>query len=116
MGEQMATKESVLIAIVAAAGEPGLDRVQLQKSAFLVGEEFDGELPSDFYQFQPYMYGPFAQGVYADIERLSDGPMIQTFPGDDGRPFYRLAVSAAPETPGLSKRPRIAYQTNSRNG
>ncbi len=103
MGEQMATKESVLIAIVAAAGESGLDRAQLQKSVFLVGEEFDGELPSDFYQFQPYMYGPFAQRVYADIERLSDGPMIQTFPGDDGRPIYRLAVSAAPETPGLSE-------------
>jgi len=91
VGEQMASKENVLIAIVAAAGETGLDRAQLQKSVFLVGKEFDRELPSDFYQFQPYLYGPFAQGVYADIERLSDGPMIETFPGDDGRPFYRLA-------------------------
>jgi len=44
----MATKESVLIAIVAAAGESGLGRAQLQKSVFLVREEFDGELPSDF--------------------------------------------------------------------
>ena len=103
MSEEMATKESVLIAIVAAAGEAGLDRVQLQKSVFLVGEEFDEELPADFYQFRPYMYGPFAQGVYADIERLSDGPMIQTFPGDDGRPIYRLVSSAATEVPGLSK-------------
>lgn len=103
MGEQMVTKERILIAIVAAAGEGGLDRAQLQKSVFLVGEEFGGELPSDFYQFQPYMYGPFAQRVYADIERLSDGPMIQTFPGDDGRPFYRLADSEAPETLGLSE-------------
>lgn len=95
MGERVASKENVLIAIVAAAGEAGLDRVQLQKSVFLVGKEFDGELPSDFYQFQPYMYGPFAQGVYADIDRLSDGPMIETFPGDDGRPFYRFVSSNA---------------------
>jgi len=94
VSEQMASKENVLIAIVAAAGEAGLDRAQLQKSVFLVGEEFDGELPPDYYQFRPYMYGPFAQGVYADIDRLSDGPMIETFPGDDGRPFYRFVSSA----------------------
>lgn len=102
MGEQMATKESVLIAIVAAAGEAGLGRAQLQKSVFLVGEEFDGALPSNFYQFRPYMYGPFAQGVYADIERLSDGPMIHTYPGDDGRPIYRFASNAATEMIGLT--------------
>lgn len=102
MGEQMVSKEGVLIAIVAAAGEAGLDRAQLQKSVFLVGEEFDGELPSNFYEFRPYMYGPFAQGVYADIERLSDGPMIHTFHGDDGRPIYRFMSSAATDMIGLT--------------
>ena len=45
--------------------------------------------------FIPTLYGPFAQEVYADIERLSDGPMIETFPGEDGRPFYRLVSSKA---------------------
>ena len=95
MGEQNASRELIMIATVAAAGEAGLDRVQLQKSLFLVGEECNSELPADFYQFHPYMYGPFAQEVYADIERLSDGPLIETFPGDDGRPFYRLVSSNA---------------------
>ncbi len=103
MSEQMASKENMLIAIVAAAGDTGLDRVQLQKSVFLVGEEFDGELPSDFYQFRPYMYGPFAQAVYADVERISDGPMIETFPGGDGRKFYRLAPTAATGMLGLAE-------------
>ena len=59
----MTSKENVLIAVVAAAGETGLDRVQLQKSMFLAGEEFGGYLPSDFYQFRPYMYGPFSQEI-----------------------------------------------------
>ena len=95
MNEGKVSRERVLIAVVAAAGEAGLDRVQLQKSVFLIGQEFDGELTADFYQFQPYMYGPFAQEVYADIERLSDGPMIETFPGDDGRPIYRFVPSSA---------------------
>ena len=60
MSDEAASRESILIAIIAAAGEDGLDRVQLQKSAFLVGEEFEGKL-IDFYQFRPYMYGPFSQ-------------------------------------------------------
>jgi len=86
----MASKENVLIAIVAAAGDAGLDRLQLQKSVFLVGEEFDEKLPSDFYKFRPYMFGPFAQTLYNDIDRLSDGPVIEAFTGKSGRISYRL--------------------------
>ena len=85
------SRSDVLLAIVAAAGDEGLDRLQLQKSVFLVGEEFDGKLPANFYQFRPYFCGPFAQDVYMDIERLSDGPMVEVFTGKGSRPFYRLA-------------------------
>lgn len=92
MSSETANKEIILIAIIAAAGENGLDRVQLQKSAFLVGEEFEGEL-KNYYQFRPYMYGPFAQDIYSDVERLSDGPMIETF-FDDGRQWYRIACDS----------------------
>ena len=85
-----ANRESVLIAIIAAAGEDGLDRAQLQKSAFLLREEFESRLPENFYQFRPYMYGPFAQEIYADVERLSDGPIVEAFVAKDGREAYRL--------------------------
>ena len=94
MSSEVANRESILIAIIAAAGDDGLDRVQLQKAAFLVGEEFQGELPENFYQFRPYLYGPFAQQIYSDVERLSDGPIIEAFLGDNGRPSYRLAHDA----------------------
>lgn len=94
MSGEVANRESILIAIIAAAGDSGLGRVQLQKSAFLVGEEFQGRLPENFYRFRPYMYGPFAQEIYADVERLSDGPIIETLFGNDGRPSYRLARDA----------------------
>lgn len=90
MLNEVVNRESVLLAIIAAAGDDGLDRAQLQKSAFLVREEFEGRLPSDFYQFRPYMYGPFAQQIYTDVQRLSDGPIIETLTGNDGRPVYRL--------------------------
>ena len=102
MSGEVANRESVLIALIAASGDDGLGRVQLQKSAFLVGEEFESRLPENYYRFQPYMYGPFAQEIYADVERLSDGPMIETFLGDDGRPLYRLARDAKSWRYGLS--------------
>lgn len=98
----MASRECILIAIVAAAGEAGLERVQQQKSVFLVAEEFDGRLPADFYQFRPNMYGPFAQEVYAGLERLRDGLVIEALAGADGRPSYRLAPGAATGLCGLS--------------
>ena len=94
MSSEVANRESVLIAIIAAAGDDGMDRVQLQKSAFLVSEEFEERLPENFYCFRPYMYGPFAQEIYADVERLSDGRMIETFVCADGRTSYRLAQGA----------------------
>lgn len=103
MPGEVTKRESILIAIIAAAGEAGLGRVQLQKSAFLVGEEFEDRLPKNYYQFQPYMYGPFAQEIYADVERLSEGPMIESFFGDDGRSYYRLSRSATPWRYSLPK-------------
>ena len=93
MCNETANRESILIAIIAAAGEAGLDRAQLQKSAFLIGEEFAGKL-TNFYQFTPYMYGPFAQEIYSDVERLSDGPFLETFLRD-GRNWYRVASESA---------------------
>ena len=90
MSDQAASRERILIAIVAAAGDEGLDRVQLQKSVFLVGEELKDRLPDDFYQFRPHFYGPFAQDVYMDIERLSDGPVVEVVAGSGRRGSYRL--------------------------
>ena len=89
MSNETTNRQRILIAIIAAAGEAGLDRAQLQKSAFLIGEEFEDKL-KNYYQFTPYMYGPFAQEIYSDVERLSDGPFLETFLRD-GRHWYRVA-------------------------
>ena len=90
MSDKTASRERVLIAVVDAAGEEGLDRLQLQKAVFLVGEELKDRLPDDFYQFRPHLYGPFAQEVYVDIERLSDGPVVEVVAGNGRRGSYRL--------------------------
>lgn len=102
MSGEVASRETILIAIIAAAGGAGLGKLQLQKSAFLVGEECEGRLPANYYQFKPYFYGPFAQEVYADAERLSDGPLVEMIVGNDGRTIYRLSSEAKLRCPLLS--------------
>lgn len=88
MSKLVANRKDILIAIVAAAGEKGLDPVQLQKSVFLVGEKFEGCLPEDFYQFKPHDYGPMAVDVYRDIEACCYDRSVDVRADADNRPNY----------------------------
>lgn len=44
--------------------------VQLQKSLFVLGRRRAKDLGGDFYNFQPYDYGPFDASVYHDADAL----------------------------------------------
>jgi uncharacterized protein YwgA len=59
-----------MLAISSSKGR-GLSPVQLQKVLFLLGKELPLVVGGDFYQFEPYNYGPFDKGVYQDAEGLS---------------------------------------------
>lgn len=65
-----AIRSDILLAIIAAAGDKGLNRVQLQKVAFLVSDEFGGRLPDDFYAFGKHKFGPYSDDIRADTEML----------------------------------------------
>jgi len=64
---------------VAAAGERGLDPVQLQKSLFILSREVPKrDLGTQtFYKFDPYDYGPFSSDVYADAEALEFEGLVE---------------------------------------
>ena len=85
----MKTKEvsrsDILLAILAAANEKELSRVQLQKVAFLVSEEFKGRLSADFYTFDKHNYGPFSIDIYNDTEMLHYWGWIHINPGAERR-------------------------------
>ena len=67
----MPRRDWTLLTIAAADGEP-LTPVQLQKALFLLGQMMPQHLDSaQFYDFQPYSYGPFDATVYKDAESLS---------------------------------------------
>ena len=64
------TRQDLLLGIIAAADGARLTPTQLQKVAFLLGEEFRDEMPEDYYRFEEEAFGPFSDDVYSDAEAL----------------------------------------------
>ena len=85
MKEIEVSRSDILLAIIAAADGKELSRVQLQKVAFLVSEEFKGRLPADFYTFDKHNYGPFCIDIYNDTEMLLYWGRIRTKSGAERR-------------------------------
>lgn len=77
-------KEDFLLLVVAAGKDEPLTPVQLQKSLFLIGEQGIPEIPEEFYDFQPYHYGPFDVRVYQDADTLKEDGMVLRFKSDSG--------------------------------
>ncbi len=89
-------RSDILLAIIAAAGERDLSRVYVQKVAFLVSEEFKGELTENFYEFDKYHYGPFSREVYSDAEMLNDSGCISIKYGAERRDdLYKIETDCA---------------------
>ena len=85
MNKNEGSRSQILLAIIAAADGKSLSRVQLQKVAFLVSEEFSGRLPDDFYTFDKYNFGPFCIDIYNDMEMLHYWGWIRINPGAEPR-------------------------------
>lgn len=75
--DAMLTRKDWTLLAVEAAGVQGLSPVQLQKTLFLLGKEMPEAVGNAFYQFQPYHYGPFDHGVYADAEQLAKAGEVE---------------------------------------
>lgn len=55
-------------AALGAHGPDELDPVRIQKGMFLLSQRGPAR---DLYNFQPYDWGPFSSGIYADLGRLT---------------------------------------------
>lgn len=75
MTRQLERKDVLLKIITSAQGDP-VTPVQLQKIAFLVGQECGDRLPDDYYKFVPYDFGPFAIDIYKDADELAAQKLI----------------------------------------
>lgn len=100
MKKSEVNKSDILLAIIAAANGRELSRVQLQKVAFLVSEEFKGRLPDDFYTFDKAKFGPFCIDIYDDSEMLHYWGWIHIKPGEEPR-LDRYAIAEQFDFDGL---------------
>ncbi len=67
----MCRRDWNLVVLASARGEP-LSPLQLQKSLFLLGRNLPASvIGDDFYNFEPYNYGPFDARVYSDAAKLA---------------------------------------------
>jgi len=65
----MEAKDWMLL-FIANAGERGLSPVQLQKGLFLLQKARPRAVGENFYDFQPYNYGPFDRDIYVHADEL----------------------------------------------
>lgn len=79
----MENKEFLLL-VVAAGDRKPITPVQLQKSLFLIREANLVEAPDQFYEFEPYHYGPFDATVYADADVLEGDGMVARITSGSG--------------------------------
>lgn len=84
----------IMLLVIAAAGDTGLTPVQLMKSVFIIGQSRLSDLPSNFYPFFAYNYGPFNPDVYRDVEALvSEGLVLEI--RDASRSWPKYAITPA---------------------
>jgi hypothetical protein len=69
-------REQFLLAFLGAGqaeeSESGLDPIRIMKGMFLLDKNLSEKfLPAEArYKFEPYLYGPFSQGIYSDLDSL----------------------------------------------
>lgn len=62
-----------VLAVMAHQGDRAtFTPVQLQKLFFLLDREIPEKTQGPWFEFQPYDYGPFDQGVYREFEKLRE--------------------------------------------
>lgn len=82
--------------LVIASANKSLQPVYLQKALFLLGQKLSAQQleVTEFYQFEPYDYGPFCSDVYNDAENLSKEQLISI----DPQPFLSYRLYSITET------------------
>ncbi|MCC6019469.1 MAG: hypothetical protein LM601_10590 [Candidatus Verstraetearchaeota archaeon] len=61
--------------------------IQIMKGLFLIKQELKLE---DFYEFEPYLYGPCSFEVYRDLEFLTEEKLITKIPSGRGWFYYKI--------------------------
>jgi len=71
MSEQLTSRQTSVLAVLAAKPGARFAPVQIQKLFFLIDENVASEIGGKLFNFEPYDYGPFDKQVYSELEALA---------------------------------------------
>lgn len=91
----MLNRQKVLLQFIKEAGRP-VSRTELTKWAFLIRHEFESSGGNAFYEFVPYLRGPFSFALYQELNKLHAQNYVQPC-GDNA---WQLGDVASPVLPG----------------
>lgn len=78
-----------------------LDRIRLMKALFLIWHRTERSLKG-FFEFTPYLYGPFSLDVYRELEVLQREHLVSQTPHlPEHRAPYHLTSRGAREAAGI---------------
>ena len=90
-------KKDIVLLVIESASDEGLSPLQLQKSLFIIGQSQLAGLPSNFYAFRPYNYGPFCEEIYQDTDVLVEEGMVFNVPVA-GQSWSKYAITPKGQT------------------
>lgn len=70
------TRENIVLAALASAGNSPFTPVQVQKLLFLIDRQIPARVGGPHFAFRPYHYGPFDRAVYGVLEELQEKGLV----------------------------------------
>jgi len=83
--EPLKFKQQIILNFLITDDKKPMSPLQIMKALFLYAQK---EKPTDFYEFNPYLYGPCSFDVYSDLKLLESDGFITTYPTHRGWSFY----------------------------
>jgi len=80
----------VYLSLPSKDGKIIIDPIRIMKGLFLFKMECEGKL-NNFYEFEPYLYGPYSLEVYDDLLKLKSATLIdESSQSSDRWSYYRV--------------------------
>jgi len=81
-------KKDILLCFIASPDIKPVSPIQIMKGMFLIKKELN---VTDFYEFEPYLYGPCSFEVYRDLQQLVEENLVLSSPSIRGWKYYIIS-------------------------